>query len=193
MDTETDPSTAGVAEAPAVSGRPWQVTAALAVVVIAIGVAVALGLVNKANPVIDSGPLPVATVGQPGADSAACKALMPRLPAVLAGSPRRIIDGGGDGVAAWGDPAIILRCGLETPEDLTCSSALIQVDGVSWLQITTPGLGSSTYIAADRPVRVAMTVPDGTGTGPIQQISAVVTATLKVRPPCVDGVLLPTQ
>jgi Protein of unknown function (DUF3515) len=179
-----------------VPGRPllsWQVVAALVVVVLAIAVAVTLGLVNRANPVVDSGPLPVATVGQPGADSAACMTLMPRLPAELAGSKTRAIEGGGDGIAAWGDPAVILRCGLETPEELTCSSALTQVDGVSWLQLAGDGLPETTYIAADRSVRIAVTVPAGSGTGPIQQISDVVSAALPVRAPCSSGVLLPTD
>jgi hypothetical protein len=171
----------------------WQVVAALIVVVVAIGVAVVLGYVTNADPVVDNSPLPVATVGQPGADSAACKKLMPALPEQLTNGRSRVVEGGGDGIAAWGDPAVILRCGLETPEDLTCSSGLTQVNGVSWLQLTEAGLGETTYIAADRSVRIAVTIPDGLGTGPIQQISDTVASTLPVRAPCDNGVLLPTD
>ena len=167
--------------------------AALAVVITAIAVAIVLGLAKKANPVVNSGPLAMARIAQPGADSAACKSLMSRLPARLAGSVRRTIAGSVPGVAAWGDPPIVLRCGLETPEELTCSSALTQVNGVSWLQLTAAGLGESTYLAADRSVRIAITVSDSAGTGPIQQISDVVSAALPVRPPCIDGVLAPTE
>jgi hypothetical protein len=171
----------------------WQVVSALVLVVLAIGVAVTLGLINNANPVVATGPVPVATVGQPGADSAACKTLMPKLPAELAGSARRPVQGGGDGIAAWGDPAVILRCGLETPQELNCSAALTQVDQVAWLQLANDGLPDTTYLAADRSVRIAVTLPDGTGTAAIQQISDVVSANLPARQPSNKGVLLPTD
>ena len=115
------------------------------------------------------------------------------LPATLAAAGRRQVEGGGSGVAAWGDPAVILRCGIESPEDLTCSSGLVQVDGVSWLQLNQAGFDSTTYIAADRSVRIALTVPNGSGTGAIGQISEAVAASLEVRAPCRDGVLLPTD
>ncbi|MET3803845.1 hypothetical protein ABIB25_000831 [Nakamurella sp. UYEF19] len=191
MDVTTDqqPGTA-----PEQRSRPsWQAIAALVVVVAAIGVAVVLGYVHTRNPVVVSGPLAVSTFDQPGANSAACKSLMPALPGKLGDGPRRQIDGEPAGIAAWGDPAVILRCGLETPQDLTCSSALVQVNGVSWLQLTEAGLGSTTYIAADRSVRVAVTVPDGSGTAAIQQVSNAVSTTLQFRQPCSNGVLLPTD
>lgn len=182
------------------SGISWQVISALVVVVLAIGAAVTLGLVNNANPVVATGPVPVAAVGQPGAGSAACNTLMPKLPRIMAGAEQRPIEGGGDGIAAWGDPTIILRCGLETPQELTCSAALTQVDEVAWLQLANDGQpDTTTYIAADRAVRIAVTLPtavtvtDGTGTASIQQISDVISATLTARQPCHNGVLLPTD
>lgn len=175
----------------------WQVIAALAVAVAAIGVAVVLGVIRKNSPIVDTGPLPVAAVGQPAADSAACRTVMPALPQQLAGENRRTLEGATDGIAAWGDPAVILRCGLETPQELTCSSALVVVNGVSWLQLPDSGLGETTYIAADRSVRIAVTIPDGSpagsGPGAIQQISTVVAIKLPVRPVCQSGVLLPTE
>ena len=194
MPTVTDQPTTtpdGAATGPRFGG--WPVLAALTVVVLAIAAAVTLGLINKADKEVATGPVAVAAVGQPGAGSAACATLMPELPAQLGTAVKRAVDGAGEGVAAWGDPAIILRCGLETPQDLTCSSALTQVNGVSWLQLTEVGLGSTTYIAADRSVRIAVTVPDGTGTAPIQQVSDVVAAQLPVRAPCRNGQLLPTD
>lgn len=190
----TKPGSAPGADTKAGRARlSWQVISALVVVVLAIAVAVTLGLINKANPVVATGPVPVATVGQPGADSAACKALMLKLPTEVAGSKQRPIEGGGDGIAVWGDPTVILRCGLETPQELNCSAALTQVDSVAWLQLPGQGTPDTTYIAADRSVRIAVTIPDGTGTSPIQEISDVVAATLPARQPCTAGVLLPTD
>jgi hypothetical protein len=178
----------------ATSFRSWQVTAALAVVLLAVSVVIVLGLVRKANPVVAGGPLPVSTVDQPAATSAACRRLMPVLPAALGALTRRTLEGGGPGVAAWGDPPTILRCGLASPLELTCSSQLTQINGVSWLQLPTePGLDVTTYIAADRSVRIALTVPDSAGSGPLALISDTVAATLPARPVCDNGTLLPTD
>jgi hypothetical protein len=176
------------------SGLSWQVIAALVVVVVAIAAVVTLGVTKDSHPVLATGPVPVAAVGQPGANSAACRALMAKLPTDLSGSKERAVEGGGNqSVAAWGDPAVILRCGLETPQELNCSSALTQVDDVAWLQLADDGSPATTYIAADRSVRIAVTLPSGSGTGQIQEISDVISATLEARQPCSNGVLLPTD
>jgi hypothetical protein len=175
------------------TSRSWPVIAALTVVVVAIATVAVLGVIQKNDPVTDTGPLPIASFDQPGVDSAACRSLMPTLPQQLAGEKRRTLEGATDGIAAWGDPATILRCGLETPAELTCSSALTQVDGVAWLQLPESGSGETTYIAADRSVRIALTIPDGSGTGEIQQISDLVAAALPARAPCDNGILLPTD
>ena len=180
-----------VADAGSSATWSWPVIAALTVVVVAI--AAVLGVIQKNHPVTAAGPLPIASFDQPGVNSAACRALMPRLPQQLAGENRRTLEGATDGIAAWGDPATILRCGLETPGELTCSSALTQVNGVAWLQLPDSGLAETTYVAADRSVRIAVTIPDGSGTGEIQQLSDVVAAALPVRAPCSNGVLLPTD
>jgi len=172
----------------------WQVLLALAVVVVTIAVAVVLGVVKRAHPVVAGGPLPVATVGQPGADSAACNRLMPALPGDLDVAHRRTLQGGGSGVAGWGDPPTILRCGMETPQELTCSSPLTVINGVSWLQLPTEvGLDETTYLAADRSVRIAVTVPRSATTAPITLLSSVIATALPAREPCRAGVLLPTD
>ena len=50
------------------------------------------------------------------------------------------------------------------------------VNGVTWLPLS--GSGATTYLAVDRPVRVALTVPDGASTGPWQEMSTIIAATL---------------
>lgn len=186
-----------VTEHPASTTRhapPWQVLAALGLVVVALVVAVVLAKHKQANPVAINAPLPISDgVGQPGADTAACKALMPVLPQTVDDLPRRTLEGQVTAVAAWGDPAVILRCGIDSPQELTCSAALVQINGVSWLQLTEAGLDTTTYLAADRSVRIAVTLPTATGTGAIGRLSEVIAATLPVRAPCRAGVLLPTD
>ncbi len=168
----------------------WRIVAALTlplVAVLAIVVGARLAASSAPGP---AGPLAVPGTDQPGAASASCKDLMSALPDTLAGAQRRTLVVPVEGVAAWGDPAVILRCGVPTPAELTCSAALQGVDTVDWLQLQ--GSGETTYLAADRPVRVAITLPDGSGTAAIQELSRVVAGTVTERPVCENGTLLPT-
>ncbi len=165
------------------------------VVIIAVVVG---GLIWKnQQPAAATGPVTVSTVDAPGAAGRYCTQLMTGLPDRLGTSDRRPLVGHPAGTAAWGDPAIVLRCGLPTPAELTCASALTQVSnangqaGVQWLQLS--DRGQTTYLAADRPVRIAITLPDGTGTGAIQQMSAVISGILPARPVCSNGTLLRTD
>jgi hypothetical protein len=64
-----------------------------------------------------------------------CKALIADAPRRVAGQdsievPRQV-------AAAWGEPAIILRCGVEKPDALTPSSQCFDVRGVGWLAEST--------------------------------------------------------
>ncbi|GGL84950.1 DUF3515 domain-containing protein [Nakamurella endophytica] len=152
----------------------------LTVVVIAL-VAVLAGRAER-HPV--SGPLAIPLVDQPAAATASCRTLDDALSDDLAGLARRQLVGQTEGVAAWGDPAVVLRCGVTDPRELTCSAALVDVSRVQWLQLS--DIGQTTYLAVDRPVRIALTLPDGTGTGAIQEISAVVDQVLPARSVC-DG------
>lgn len=144
----------------------------------------------------DTGPLVVAAAPAPGAAGRFCTALMPALPHDLVSRPRRDLADPQPGVAAWGDPAVILRCGMADPAELTCSAALTQftdADGgsVAWLQLSDPS--AVTYLAVDRPVRIAVTLPPGTGVGPIQQLSELIARDLPARPVCTDGSVTPAQ
>lgn len=133
---------------------------------------------SKQQPAGATEEIAVVPVSAPGAAGQHCSQLMTALPKDLTDAPHREAIGNPAGIAVWGDPPIILRCGLPTPAELTCSSALTQVSnangqpGVQWLQLSEGG--QTTYLAADRPVRIALTLPDGAGTGTIQQISSVI-------------------
>jgi Protein of unknown function (DUF3515) len=172
----------------------WRLITAIAVALAAIVGVIVLASVVNSRPVTDvTDPLPVSSVDAPGASTPACTSLMAALPDPLGALPRRQLVQSDDpllaGVAAWGEPAVVLRCGVPTPEELTCSSPVQVVDGVAWLPI--PGSGGTTYLAVDRPVRVALTVPDGVSTGPWQEMSKIVGSTLTEREICSDGVPVP--
>jgi len=59
-----------------------------------------------------------------------CDALYADLPAKVADQKRRDVKS--TIAAAWGDPEIILRCGVEKPSALTRSSRCDTVDDVGW-------------------------------------------------------------
>jgi hypothetical protein len=185
------------APAPVRDGPPrWRVLSAITLSLVAvIGVIVAAAVVNSRPVTSVTDPLVVSSVDSPGAGSAFCATLLAALPDQLGTLPRRPLAQGDDpllaGVAAWGEPAVVLRCGLPNPAELTCSASVQVVDGVTWLPLT--GQGAITYLAVDRPVRVALTVPDGSGTGPWQELSKIIAATLPARPICADGEPVPPE
>ncbi|NNG36581.1 DUF3515 family protein [Nakamurella aerolata] len=157
--------------------------AALSLPVVVIIAVIVGGLVwSKQDPAPDTSPVAVGAVEAPAASSKYCTDLMSALPDKLGEDVRREVIGNPQGIAVWGGQEITLRCGLGTPAELTCSSALNRVDnpnglpGVMWLQVR--GQGATSYFAADRPVRIALTLPDGSGTEAIQEISAIVTGVM---------------
>ncbi|WP_116110809.1 DUF3515 domain-containing protein [Amycolatopsis ruanii] len=164
--------------------RALLVVAAVVVVVLAAGVAV-IGLVVRGSG-DEAGPLALVPVDAPQAGSAGCAQLIPAMPAQLDSKgtalPRRTIaEPAPEATIAWGSPeSIVLRCGLGKPPELTPTSQLRVVSGVQWLPVEGPG--SSTWYVVDRAVYVALTVPDSAGTGPLQQISDTVAATLPAVP-----------
>jgi hypothetical protein len=74
----------------------------------------------------------------------------------------------------------VLRCGLPRPAELTPTSALLEVNGVRWLELDDglPDPVQVSYIAVDRPVYVALTTPVAAGSAPLQEVSDVVRTTL---------------
>jgi hypothetical protein len=66
------------------------------------------------------------------ADAAACRQLVDDLPETLAGQERRETSGDTEYGAAWGDPAIVVTCGVGEPADLDDTSTCVQVDSAGW-------------------------------------------------------------
>ena len=91
------------------------------------------------------------------ADAATCRDLVGALPDTLGGQDPVEATGDTDYGAAWGDPAIVLTCGVG-PVDLTDVPPCTVVDGVGWVVQESDG---STTLTADgyRP-RVRVVVPD---------------------------------
>ena len=76
--------------------------------------------------------------------------------------------------AAWGDPAIVLRCGVPRPAALTRTAQLVSVNGVDWFaEELTGGYVFTTY---GRQAYVEVTVPDDYAPeiGPVTELSSSV-------------------
>ncbi|MFC4948959.1 DUF3515 domain-containing protein [Pseudonocardia sp. GCM10023141] len=133
-----------------------------------------------APPVAETGPLALAPVDAPDAGSGSCTTLLDALPATLDGgrATRPLAAPAPPASRAWAavPRPVVLRCGLPRPAELTPTSALLAVNGVSWLRLDdgVPDPVVITYVAVDRPVYVVLTVPVDAGSAPLQQISDVV-------------------
>lgn len=162
----------------------------LAVAAIAVTVRVR-GLDGPTGAPPDTAPLAVVPVDAPQAGDARCAGLLAALDGDLpAGTTtlesRRLAAPVQVGVRAWAASPVpvVLRCGLPRPAELTPTSALLEIDGVRWLLLDDglPQPAIVTYIAVDRPVYVALTVPTGVGSGPVQAVADVVRTQLAATP-----------
>ena len=154
----------------------------VAAIVIAVGAVVAVLAVaatRQATPTRQ--PVAIAGAPAPQADSAACRALMSALPDDLDDYHRaQAMAPAPASTAAWeaepGSDLVVLRCGIDRPDDFVASSPLQGVDDVNWFRI--PGDDRTTWVTVDRPVYVALTLPAGSGPTPIQRISTAVAQTM---------------
>lgn len=67
-----------------------------------------------------------------GADAAACRKLVDSLPETVADQKRRPVRPAHAYGAAWGDPAIVLRCGVGRPAGFDRFSTCQVTNGVGW-------------------------------------------------------------
>lgn len=133
---------------------------------------------------IRTGPVALVPVPAPAAGSPDCATLVAKLPATLqSGSTvlakAELAAPAPPATAAWTDQRsdpVVLRCGLDRPAELTPTTNLRAVSGVSWLPID--GAESTTWYLVDRSVYVAVTIPASAGTGPLQDLSDLIGKTL---------------
>jgi hypothetical protein len=94
------------------------------------------------GPAACSSPIDVATPAEAG--SAACRSAAAHWPKTVGGESPRATSSSADAVRAWGDPAIIARCGV-APIGPTTDQCL-SVSGVDWVaHQLTDGVRFTTY------------------------------------------------
>ncbi|GAA0576575.1 DUF3515 domain-containing protein [Actinomadura livida] len=80
-----------------------------------------------------------------------------RLPANVHGQERRDTSPESPLTAAWGSPAIALRCGVPRPASLRPTSELVTINGIDWFGY--PADRPVTFTAVARQAYVEVTVP----------------------------------
>jgi hypothetical protein len=126
-----------------------------------------------------TGPLPGVTVAAPPspdtATQQACVKVFAKLPVQLGSLPPRKTDTNSSFVAAWGDPAVVLRCGVARPAALGTPQAaqLLDVNSVIWQPV--PQKMQTVYTTVDRSVYIEVSVPAGADQ-PLPLLAAAVQA-----------------
>jgi hypothetical protein len=161
-----------------------------ALLIAALGVAVAAAmavLVIAITRTPPERPLVIPAVPVPRAETQECTTLMGALPQRL-GDYQRVTpaDPVPPGTAAWrsgsDDEPILLRCGVDQPTDFVVGAQINEVNTVQWFRVAEQGTGRATWFVVDRPVYVALTLPEATGATPVQEMSDVVAAKLPAVP-----------
>jgi hypothetical protein len=146
------------------------------------------------NPPVDvSGPstsaradLPVLEVPVPAATpetDAACPRFMTDLPVELAGQRSRPVRSDTPYAYAWGDPPIVLRCGVERPAAFVEGGPqAFELNGVLWF-VDDSDPDVFVFTVVDRSVYVELTVPSTLDSEAAITLSPLVTATLPYQEP----------
>ncbi len=87
------------------------------------------------------GGTPVTAPRPSGTAAADCRALHRVLPSSLDGLARRETTPASDFTAAWGDPAVTLRCGVARPAVLESATQAARLGGVGWVPESPGGSG----------------------------------------------------
>lgn len=93
----------------------------------AAGLALALVLTGCGSGAVEVDPPDLS-----GGEAESCSELVDALPETLAGQSRRAVSPDDAPAAAWGDPAIVVTCGVPQPEAYDEFSSCIDIDGTGW-------------------------------------------------------------
>jgi len=117
----------------------------------------------------------------PEAD-ASCPAVMAGVPLELAGEPSRRVQSDTPYVYAWGDPPVVLTCGVERPAGWVATAAAIQINGVQW-HVDDSDPDTTVWTAVDRPVYVEVRLPTGVDSAPVTALTVPLAEALPYQEP----------
>lgn len=130
----------------------------------------------------DLPPLPVTVPPVPPEAEAPCTAVMGALPLELAGEQSRRVDSDSPFVYAWGEPAVVLVCGVDRPAGWVTTASAIQINGVQWY-VDTSDPDTTTWTTVDRPVYVEVRLPAGVDSAPVTALTTPLAQALPYQEP----------
>ncbi|WP_240619508.1 DUF3515 domain-containing protein [Blastococcus sp. TF02-8] len=113
---------------------------------------------------------------------ASCPAVMGKLPLELAGETSRRVQSDTPYVYAWGDPPVVLTCGVPRPAGWTVGASAIQINGVQWY-VDTADPDATVWTAVDRPVYVEVRLPPGIDSAPVTELTVPLAEALPYQAP----------
>jgi Protein of unknown function (DUF3515) len=119
-----------------------------------------------------------------GAAADACHALLERTPDQVGGADSRPVQPADSLAAAWGDPPIVLRCGVPKPAALRPSSHCTEINGVGWFaERATRGY---IFTTIGRAAFVEVSVPSAYDppAAPLIDLAGAVKKAIPERAPC---------
>lgn len=131
------------------------------------------------------GDLPVLPVEVPPATPEAdtfCPALISTLPAELNGAPSRRVKADPPYAYAWGDPPVVLMCGVGRPAGFVVGASAIQINDVQWY-VDTSDPRATVWTTVDRTVYVQITLPPEVDSAPVTALTPTIAAALPYREP----------
>ncbi|WP_456566807.1 DUF3515 domain-containing protein [Blastococcus sp. SYSU D00695] len=135
----------------------------------------------------DLPPLDVDVPPVTAAADAACPAFMTDLPIELAGQRARPVRSDTPYAYAWGDPPIVLRCGVDRPAGFVRGGPqLFEINGVSWF-VDDSDPDRYVWTVVDRSVYVELSVPASVDSEAAVALGPLVTATLPFQEPQPGG------
>ena len=121
----------------------------------------------------------------PPPDSAAaqrsCPGLIAKLPVKLGDLLGRPVRSSSASVLAWGEPPVLLRCGVDRPAGFVVAAPdVVGINGVTWF--VQPRGERTVWTVVDRAVYIEATVPTTYASAPIPPLSDAVKSALKAVP-----------
>ena len=111
-----------------------------------------------------------------------CPALMRSLPLELVDEPSRRVDSDSPFAYAWGDPPVVLVCGVDRPAGYVVGVGTIVINDVEWF-VDTSDPDTVVWTTVDRPVHVQVRVPASTDSASVTALTPLISAALPYREP----------
>jgi hypothetical protein len=137
---------------------------------------------TTAAPRGDLPPVPVDTPEVTPAADLACPVLMGQLPLELAGETSRMVQSDTPFAYAWGEPPVVLVCGVAPPAGYVVGSGTLLISGVEWF-VDTSDPETVVWTTVDRNVPVEVRVPASSDSASVTALGPIIGTALPYTEP----------